>query len=131
MIITCVTFFALFTSTAFADTATSELPTTEQQLATWIAGTEWKSVQPTKGQEIRIIRRFYSDGTMRIQKDVSKWTEGAPSSKVKYQITSANTLEFGPLRWTAVLSADFEKYTATSPIARRTVTAQLIGRFQD
>ena len=89
----------LVTLNCFSESLEFKRPQTEEELKTWIVGTEWKTREMRKGKRISIIRRFYPQGIMKIQSGVSRWAEGEPINDFKYKIVTHKSIEYGPLRW--------------------------------
>jgi len=68
------------------------IPTTAEELKTWIVKTEWVL---TEEDNIEVIR-FYPDGIVKYQANNKRWDRGSKPTKTrKYKIKSANTLRFG------------------------------------
>jgi len=108
------------------------LPKTKEELAKWIAGTEWGMREPktNSGKEgSKMVRRFLPDGVMLCQSKILKWDKSRDPGIVKYRILSKNSIVYGTAGWTIVFDKKFKSFTGKSANNTLKCSGTLVERF--
>ena len=100
------------------------VPTTQEELAEWIIGTEWYM----KDDDEEKVVRFFQAGTMRQQTKIDKWNNKFPGNDRKYTILSANSIKFAKTNNIGTFNGDFTRMTYES-LKGKSGRAKLLGRF--
>jgi len=101
------------------------VPTTPEELAEWLIGTEWYLLDPKEEK----VAHFLPDGVMAQQLNTKKWDKKTPAVNRKYNILSANSIKYGVLNYTATFSKNFNRVEFINPNGNKG-EGRMLRRFE-
>jgi len=107
------------------------LPTTEDELAEWLAGTEWVVKVNDHGKDIDKVFRFLSNKKATHVTGTRKWSTKVAAKDFKYKINNPNTIQYGSYDIVATFGKKFTYFRGKSRNEKTTVYGKLSGRFID